>query len=149
MFLKKNEKKNETNKWDRFIVLKLLIVSTRQLSFACESLSNTPIRSRVVVRFAVSHHCRRKKRLHSEECLNHFSVSVQQCLVGFPFLERGCHYMASLKKNLSPDVGKLQHIFKFIPFHTAITIQIKHPEHFCNKSVFGQELPGVMSEPWV
>lgn len=26
------------------------------------------------------------------------SVSDQQCLVGFPLLERGCHYMAFLKK---------------------------------------------------
>lgn len=65
------------------------------------------------------------------------SVSGQQCLVDFPLLEREFHYMALLKKKLFPDIGKLKHILKLILLHTTITIQIKHPEHFSDKSVFG------------
>lgn len=41
------------------------------------------------------------------------------------------------KKKLFPDIGKLEHILKLVSLHTTITIQIEHPEHFSDKSVFG------------
>lgn len=41
------------------------------------------------------------------------------------------------EKKLFPDIGKLEHILKLVSLHTTITIQIEHPEHFSDKSVFG------------
>lgn len=110
----KNENKNETDSKTPHCKQEAVVFRMRK--------SLTLIRSRVVVRCAVLHNCRRQKRPHSEECPNHFCI--RPAVFGWFSIIRtrlSFYGVIEKEKKLFPDIGKLEHILKLVSLHTTIT----------------------------